>query len=147
MLTFLFFLFFFFFLFGKKCVLSQLHDQAASRCGGISRISTSECFRKLTFRASELMIHDRQYFAKDGSLSNTIWQLGRDTQSPSGSRYAHLSTEAGSTYCLLFLWMLLMTSFYFLPGLLKDWNGFEKIDFSQSPAYGANSYLQDPHTS
>ncbi|KAF8918444.1 hypothetical protein CPB85DRAFT_84634 [Mucidula mucida] len=66
------------------------------------------------------------YFAKDGSLSQKIWQLGWDNQSPAGSRYAHLATESG---------------------ILKDWNGFEKVDFSVEPNYGANSFLEDPHTS
>ncbi|CCO36258.1 hypothetical protein BN14_10389 [Rhizoctonia solani AG-1 IB] len=69
----------------------------------------------------------RPYFARDGSLSSKIWQLGWDTQSPAGIRYSHLSTENR------------------VP--IKDWQSHELVDFSQSPAYGANSFLEDPHTS
>ncbi|CAE6339114.1 unnamed protein product [Rhizoctonia solani] len=69
----------------------------------------------------------RPYFARDGSLSNKIWQFGWDSQSPAGSRYMHLSQENRAP--------------------IKDWQGHELVDFSQSPAYGANSLLEDPHTS
>ncbi|CAE6467855.1 unnamed protein product [Rhizoctonia solani] len=69
----------------------------------------------------------RPYFARDGSLSSKIWQLGWDSQSPAGIRYTHLSTENRAP--------------------IKDWQGHELVDFSQSPAYGANSLLEDPHTS
>ncbi|KAH7333771.1 hypothetical protein B0J17DRAFT_137113 [Rhizoctonia solani] len=69
----------------------------------------------------------RPYFARDGSLSSKIWQLGWDSQSPTGTRYTHLSLENRA--------------------LIKDWQGHELVDFSQSPAYGANSLLEDPHTS
>ncbi|CAE6436657.1 unnamed protein product [Rhizoctonia solani] len=69
----------------------------------------------------------RPYFARDGSLSSKIWQLGWDSQSPAGIRYTHLSTENR------------------VP--IKDWQSHELVDFSQSPAYGANSFMEDPHTS
>ncbi|CAE7159953.1 unnamed protein product [Rhizoctonia solani] len=69
----------------------------------------------------------RPYFARDGSLSSKIWQLGWDSQSPAGIRYTHLSVEDRAP--------------------IKDWQGHELVDFSQSPAYGANSFMEDPHTS
>ncbi|KAG9125909.1 hypothetical protein FRC07_005677, partial [Ceratobasidium sp. 392] len=72
-------------------------------------------------------IEYRPYFARDGSLSNEIWQLGWDSQSPAGIRYSHLSLENR------------------VP--ITDWQSHEKVDFSASPAYGANSFLSDPHTS
>ncbi|QRV76228.1 chitinase [Ceratobasidium sp. AG-Ba] len=69
----------------------------------------------------------RPYFAKDGSLSSRVWQLGWDSQSTTGIRYSHLSLENR------------------VP--ITDWQGHEKVDYSSSPAYGANSFLEDPHTS
>jgi hypothetical protein len=36
-----------------------------------------------------------QYFARDGSLSSKIYQLGWDNQSTAGTHYAHLSLEGG----------------------------------------------------
>ncbi|KAG8713614.1 hypothetical protein FRC11_011611, partial [Ceratobasidium sp. 423] len=69
----------------------------------------------------------RPYFARDGSLSSKVWQLGWDSQSPAGIRYAHLSLENRAP--------------------IKDWQSHELVDFSQSPAYGANSFIEDPHTS
>ncbi|KAG8707847.1 hypothetical protein FRC09_001579 [Ceratobasidium sp. 395] len=69
----------------------------------------------------------RPYFTRDGSLSNKIWQLGWDNQSPAGIRYTHLSLENR------------------VP--ITDWQSHEKVDYSLSPAYGANSFLNDPHTS
>ncbi|KAG9085277.1 hypothetical protein FS749_004567 [Ceratobasidium sp. UAMH 11750] len=72
-------------------------------------------------------IEYRPYFARDGSLSSAVWQLGWDNQSPTGSWYSHLSLENH------------------VP--ITDWQSHEKVDFSVTPAYGANSFLNDPHTS
>ncbi|KAF8597456.1 hypothetical protein BDV93DRAFT_513317 [Ceratobasidium sp. AG-I] len=72
-------------------------------------------------------IEYRPYFARDGSLSPTIWQMGWDSQSPAGIRYSHLSLENRAP--------------------IKDWQSHEQVDWSDSPAYGANSGLDDPHTS
>ncbi|KAB5592346.1 hypothetical protein CTheo_4227 [Ceratobasidium theobromae] len=57
------------------------------------------------------------YFARDGSLSSTIWQMGWDNVSPNG----------------------------LAP--IKDWQSHEQVDWSNGPAYGANSNLDDAHTS
>ncbi|KAB5588575.1 hypothetical protein CTheo_7981 [Ceratobasidium theobromae] len=72
-------------------------------------------------------IEYRPYFARDGSLSPAVWQLGWDNDSPAGTHYAHLSLENRV--------------------LLDDWQGHEQVDFSKEPAHGANSFLNDPHTS
>ncbi|KAF8597455.1 hypothetical protein BDV93DRAFT_547915 [Ceratobasidium sp. AG-I] len=72
-------------------------------------------------------IEYRPYFARDGSLSPTIWQMGWDSQSPAGIRYSHLSLENRAP--------------------IKDWQSHEQVDWSESPGYGANSGLNDPHTS
>ncbi|ELU44075.1 glycosyl hydrolases family 18 domain-containing protein [Rhizoctonia solani AG-1 IA] len=69
----------------------------------------------------------RPYFARDGSLSSKIWQLGWDSQSPAGIRYSHLSVENRAP--------------------IKDWQSHELVDYSKGPAYGANSLMEDPHTS
>ncbi|KAF9462502.1 hypothetical protein BDZ94DRAFT_1322510 [Collybia nuda] len=67
------------------------------------------------------------YFARDGSRSSKVWQLGLDgSNSFTGTRYVHLGTA---------------------NGILKDWVFQEQTDWSLGPNTGGNSFINDPHTS
>ncbi|KAJ7204910.1 hypothetical protein C8J57DRAFT_1485235 [Mycena rebaudengoi] len=67
------------------------------------------------------------YFARDGSLSNIVWQFGWDRHTPLGTRYQHLSNDGSN--------------------LLFDWQGHEQDRFMTSPNVGVNGQLKDDYTS
>jgi len=70
----------------------------------------------------------KPYFAKDGSLSPTVWQFGWDRNSQQGTGYQHLSNDGGKT-------------------LLQDWQGHEQDQFMNDPNVGVNGLVTDPKTS
>ncbi|KAL0947288.1 hypothetical protein HGRIS_013408 [Hohenbuehelia grisea] len=71
------------------------------------------------------------YFARDGSLSETIWQFGWDRLSSYGTAYQHLSQSSCSQGACL----------------LRDWQGNEQFAYNAAPGLGVNGQRSDTHTS
>ncbi|KAJ6498540.1 hypothetical protein C8R47DRAFT_1112041 [Mycena vitilis] len=79
------------------------------------------------FAAGSDQVEYQPYFARDGSLSTHVWQFGWDRNSPSGSRYQHLSNDGSN--------------------LLVDWQGHEQDTFMDDPNVGVNGDVTSEYTS
>jgi len=74
----------------------------------------------------------RPYFARDGSLSDRIWQFGWNRGSERGDYFQHLTHNE-----------LVLQG----VGVLVDWQDNEQFDYSISPGAGVNGRRTDEYTS
>ncbi|KAJ6551177.1 hypothetical protein B0H19DRAFT_1263865 [Mycena capillaripes] len=82
---------------------------------------------RIAFTPGSDQVEYQPYFARDGSLSTYVWQFGWDRNSPSGSRYQHLSNDGSD--------------------LLVDWENHEQDAFMAEPNVGVNGELTSQYTS